>query len=125
MPLRILIVEDYADAREALVLLLGLWGYHVRAAATASAALAALDGFTPDVAIVDLTLPDLDGANLAAVLATGLDRRPLMVALSGDARLLTGTAETASFDHLLLKPAAPDLLRQILEEYAAARRRHG
>lgn len=57
----ILIVEDHADSAEVLLRLLRRFGYDVRCAATAAAALDALKEFPIRLAIVDYNLPDHDG----------------------------------------------------------------
>jgi hypothetical protein len=58
---RILVVEDNRDGREALRLLLRLWGYEVEAAADGQQAVQKALAVRPEVALVDIGLPGLDG----------------------------------------------------------------
>jgi len=62
---RILIVEDNLDAAESLSLLLDMSGHEVRIAADAPAALRQLDDFAPEIMLVDIGLPGMDGYALA------------------------------------------------------------
>jgi CheY-like chemotaxis protein len=123
MRLRVLIVEDHAEAREALAMLLRVWGHETVAASTGGEALQALERFAPDVGVVDLTLPDMDASRLAWMLAMRLDRRPYLIALSGNIGTVADGARAllAGFDRFLVKPAHPDDLQELLD--GVARRR--
>jgi CheY-like chemotaxis protein len=61
MGLRVLVVDDEADARELLTAALGQYGVEVRAAVSAAEGLAILKEWKPDVIISDIGLPDEDG----------------------------------------------------------------
>jgi CheY-like chemotaxis protein len=82
----------------------------VRTAATAREALAMFDGFVPDVAFLDIGLPDLNGYELARAIRT--DPRAVntrLVALTGYGREPDRQlAEQAGFDRHLVKPAEID-----------------
>lgn len=116
--LSVLVVDDYPDSADATAQLIEVFGYTARAAGSCRAALEAVAaGFAPDVALLDLMLPDGDGYGLAGDLCRALARRPVLVAVSG----LTGQEQrcrAAGFDHVLAKPAAPDELRALLDRYA-------
>lgn len=62
--LRVLIVDDEADAREFIAASLESYGIHVTAVATAAEALAKLEGFRPDVLVSDIRMPDENGYSL-------------------------------------------------------------
>ncbi len=115
---RVLIVEDHPDARESLRLLLALEGHEVDEAADGTSALDKIIALRPDVALVDIGLPGLDGYSLAqAVRAAPGGKSLFLVALTGygqpeDRR----RAIAAGFDAHLVKPVEPDRLRQILAE---------
>jgi CheY-like chemotaxis protein len=122
MGLRVLVVEDHADSREALRALLEIWGHPTVAVGSGDEALALADCYRPEVAILDLSLPDVDGVKLGTMLATCFPERPFLIALSG----MGGAANEprtrlAGFDRFLLKPAVPDDLQRILDEVVAAR----
>jgi two-component system, sensor histidine kinase len=111
----ILIVEDNADAREAMRMLLELDGHVVMAAAEGSEALELARTKDPDVALVDIGLPGIDGYEVARRLRVGGERRPLLIALTGygqpeDRR----RAAEAGFDSLLVKPVDPSALSSLL-----------
>ena len=102
----VLIVEDNADARDTLKRMLEIDGHRVRVAVDGPAALAALKAAVPDVALIDIGLPQMDGYELARRIRAELnDRRPLLVAVTGyglpeDRR----RAHEAGFDVHLVKP---------------------
>ncbi len=64
-PLRILVVEDNPDGAESLRLLLGLYGHRAEVAGDGAAALAAARQFSPDVVLLDIGLPGMDGYEVA------------------------------------------------------------
>jgi PAS domain S-box-containing protein len=102
---RILVVEDNADGREALAALLRLAGHEVAEAATGREALAAAERQPPEVVLLDIGLPDLDGYQVAAALRASLGDRVRLIALTGygqpgDRERVRG----AGFDAHLLKP---------------------
>jgi CheY-like chemotaxis protein len=63
--LRVLVVDDNADAARSLSLIVALWGHETRVARDGPAALAAAVEFLPDVALLDLGLPHMDGYEVA------------------------------------------------------------
>ena len=62
----VLVVDDNADAADTLGALLTAWGYDVTVAHDGPAALAALQDTTPDIALLDIGMPAMDGYELAA-----------------------------------------------------------
>ena len=107
--LSILIVEDHADTAESLAELLTLCGCDVRVAGSAPEALDAADDQMPDVVLLDIGLPGMDGWEAARWLreqATG--KQPLVVAVTGygsDAD--RQRSADAGIDLHLTKPADP------------------
>jgi CheY-like chemotaxis protein len=124
--LRLLVVEDHRDTREAMAALLEMWGYEVAAACTAEEALHAVALFAPDAAIVDLPVPDMDGTHLAWCLAAAMPaRRPVLIALwdtSNNGVIDRPRVQLAGFDCFMFKPADPDDLHAILQTRVARRR---
>jgi CheY-like chemotaxis protein len=113
---RVLVVDDNADAREALRLLLEDEGHEVRSAGDGPSALESAASFPPEVVLLDIGLPGMDGYEVARALRSipGCERA-LIVAVSG-----YGQAEDrersriAGFDQHLLKPVAPERLLEIV-----------
>ncbi|MHB1425154.1 MAG: hybrid sensor histidine kinase/response regulator [Gemmataceae bacterium] len=111
----ILIIEDHADARETLALLLRMLGHRVETAATG------LDGVNlalasrPQVVLVDLGLPGLDGYEVARQIRASLGEGVRLVALTGYAqeedRLRT---QEAGFDAHLPKPVELEELTRVI-----------
>tara|TARA_R100000306_G_scaffold59813_1_gene59200 strand:+ start:985 stop:2577 length:1593 start_codon:yes stop_codon:yes gene_type:complete len=114
--LRVLVVDDNADAGLMLAELLRLTGYTVDLAENGQQALSAADTFAPDVILLDIGLPDMSGYDVARAIRSSAGRtNPLLVALTG-----YGQAEdirkamAAGFDHHLVKPADINRLMEIL-----------
>jgi signal transduction histidine kinase/ActR/RegA family two-component response regulator len=119
---RVLIVDDNPDVREVLRLLLETWGHQVDEAETGERGLELIQLSRPDVVLVDLGLPDLDGCSLArAVRSAPEASATLLVAITGygGAADRRRTSE-AGFDAHLTKPFDADELARIL---VAERRR--
>jgi CheY-like chemotaxis protein len=121
--MRVLVVDSDPDCREALRHLLALWGHEARTAVDAVEALPVAAEFLPEVLIVELDLPGMDGWELGKhILSTARTPRPLVIALAGG---LLGQdvrkSREAGFDLHLAKPPDFSLLRQILESPGAAR----
>lgn len=113
---RILLVEDSADAREALQLLLELDGHDVAVAGDGPEALARAAQIEPEIALIDIGLPVLDGYEVARRLrATPQGSKMRLIALTGygqpedRARVME-----AGFDSHLVKPVDPDVLARQL-----------
>ena len=66
--LRVLIVEDYSDTAELLALWVRSAGHDVHVCSTGCQAEQAISGYNPDVVLLDIGLPDMDGWELAALL---------------------------------------------------------
>ena len=112
----ILVVDDHRDAALTLARVLELWGHEVRVAHGGPEAIAAFAARPPDLVLLDIGLPGMDGYQVAARLR-GLSGpvRPVLAALTGygqdeDRR----RSREAGFDHHLVKPVAPDELLALL-----------
>jgi PAS domain S-box-containing protein len=103
---RILLVDDNEDARVLLADILDSLGHDVVAAGDAAAALESAPAFAPDLAILDIGLPEMDGYELAIRLRALLGTQtPKLVALTGYGQ--PGDRERskrAGFHHHLVKP---------------------
>jgi signal transduction histidine kinase/ActR/RegA family two-component response regulator len=119
---RILVVEDNEDGRAMLEAMLTLEGHQVHAVGNGLAAIAAARNWKPDVVLLDIGLPDIDGYEVARRLrAAGFDPRLKLVAVSGygqpdDER----RTYEAGFDLHLTKPVSPEFLRDVLGALTSA-----
>jgi PAS domain S-box-containing protein len=115
---RVLVVEDNADARDMLTALLELGGHRVEACADGAGALAALESFQPEVALVDIGLPGIDGHALARMVRERADgRRIRLVALTGYGQAQDRErALAAGFDRHVTKPVDPAALVRLVGE---------
>jgi signal transduction histidine kinase len=120
--LDVVLVDDDDDARVLLGEVVTSWGHVVSHAATGAAGLELIAARRPDIAFVDIALPDLDGYELARRICTAPGRRrSLLVALSGfGQRRDQDRARRAGFDHHLAKPASAADLKRLLLEAAKA-----
>jgi signal transduction histidine kinase len=112
----ILVIEDNDDARESLCRLLELTGHRVSAAADGAAGLTAALLAKPEVILVDVGLPKLDGYEVAQrIRATAGDWRPFLVALTGYGLPEDRSrALEAGFDAHLVKPVDHGALEELL-----------
>jgi signal transduction histidine kinase/ActR/RegA family two-component response regulator len=113
---RVLLVEDNEDGRLALEMMLQLEGHDVEAVGSGQAALEAVQRRPPEVAIIDVGLPDIDGWEVARRISLmALTARPLLVAITGFGQHEDKErSRQAGFDLHLTKPVDPDALAQVL-----------
>jgi signal transduction histidine kinase/CheY-like chemotaxis protein len=112
----VLVVEDNDDARETLRRMLELAGHHVRVAVDGAAALSAVESGMPDIALIDIGLPQMDGYEVARrIRADTQGKRPFLVAITGyglpEDR---NRSRQAGFDMHLVKPVDSTTLAQVL-----------
>jgi PAS domain S-box-containing protein len=117
-PRRVLVVDDNEDAREALRFLLDDEGHDVRTAADGPEALAVASAFRPDVVLLDIGLPGMDGYEVARRLRQIPEcRSTFIAAVSGygqpEDRI---RSQAAGFDEHLLKPVSAGPLLALLKE---------
>jgi CheY-like chemotaxis protein len=121
MPPRVLIVDDHADTAESLSLWLRRLGYETHVAGDGERGLEAAGALKPHAVLLDLTLPVLDGYEVARRLRAEPDGQAVtLVAVSG--RSLPEEQERsrqAGFDHFLVKPVDFDLLQRALARAVA------
>ncbi len=114
---RVALIEDNADARESLRVLLELYGHEVHEAADGLAGVELVLRLRPDVTFVDIGLPGVDGYEVAQrIRATPHGRELRLVALTGyglpeDER----HARQAGFDAHLTKPVHPAAMQRLLQ----------
>ncbi|MEY2930124.1 MAG: Family ership [Pseudomonadota bacterium] len=113
---RVLIVEDNDDSRELLCQLLERNGFDCRSANTGTSALDVLRGFAPDVAILDVGLPEMDGFELARRIRLDPQHaQTILIAVTGYGRASDHEASRAvGFDGHLVKPVNTSHLLSLL-----------
>jgi signal transduction histidine kinase/ActR/RegA family two-component response regulator len=116
-PRHILIIEDNVDFRQALRILLESWGHRVEVAATGVRGLEIWRASRPEIVLIDLGLPDMDGYAVAETLRSGPHGDDVvLVTITGYGRLQdVRRAQQAGFDAHLTKPLNPHTLAQIIQ----------
>jgi PAS domain S-box-containing protein len=119
--LRVLVVDDNVDAAEMLARMLRRRGYAVETAHDGPEALAAAPRFAPDVALVDIGLPVMDGYELAGALRARATA-PVLVAVTGYGQASDRERSAqAGFAAHLVKPVHVDELCRVIDAVAPAR----
>jgi CheY-like chemotaxis protein len=120
--LRILVVDDNVDAAESLALILRLRGHEVRTADRGLASIEIGAEFHPQVIILDLGMPGLNGYDTARrIRGEPWGKKVLLIALTGwgQPEDVRRSAE-AGFDHHLTKPADLERLGRLIDAVPAA-----
>ena len=114
--LRVMVVDDNHDARTTLGWMLQLYGCTVMEMPGGAEALASAPDFAPEVAVLDLGMPGMDGMTLARRLRDTMGERvPYLVALTGFGQPSDKVlAREAGFDDFLVKPVGQDDLQHAL-----------
>lgn len=119
-PLRILVVEDNEDARELMQALIEKMGHQVETAADGAAALEVARVMRPQLVLLDIGLPQMDGYSVARKLREEHGTDMVLAALTGygqdrDRR----QSEEAGINHHLVKPVSLDAVRAIISALQA------
>jgi two-component system CheB/CheR fusion protein len=124
-PMHVLIVDDNEDTTETAALLFGAWDHEIRVAHTGPEALLVASDFEPEVILLDIGLPEMDGYEVARRLRQ--DPRfkdTLMIAVSGYGRNTDQQlSREAGFDEHLTKPVDLKTLNRLLSEKVGMKRR--
>jgi two-component system CheB/CheR fusion protein len=118
-PLQILIIEDDGDSAESLAFILNAAGHCVRVANDGPKGLHSCKVDAPDVILLDLGLPGMDGFAVAKQLrAQDFSKRPLIIAVTGygEPEVCLRSYEVG-IDLHLLKPVAPQELLAVLKRF--------
>lgn len=111
--MRVLVVDDNVDSAEMLQALLTTMGHEAGMAHDGHSALEAVDTQRPEVVLLDIGLPDMDGYEVARQIRQRQGSRPRLIALTGwdkdDER-----SRRAGFDHHLMKPTDFGALERVL-----------
>ena len=122
---RVLVVDDNRDAGDMLGMLLASLHATVRMVHSGPEALAMIDEFDPDVILLDIGMPFMDGYEVARRIRARRGKRVRLIALTGwgqeeDIR----RAERAGFDHHLVKPPDLEKLGKLLNQVYLEGRHH-
>jgi len=116
-PLRVLLVDDNVDAAHAMKHVLELSGHRVTLAHDGPGALAAADAEPPELVLLDIGLPGMDGYAVAARLRQAGHDRAAIVAVTGYGQEEdVSRSSAAGFDHHLVKPVDGSMLRKIVAQ---------
>ncbi len=113
---RVLIADDNRDAAESLAMLLRMDGHDVKVVHSGKEALAAFSVMQPEVALLDVGMPELNGYEVARRVRQGsLGRAVILIAVTGWGQDKDkAQALAAGFNHHFTKPIEPDRLRDLL-----------
>ena len=117
VPRRVLVVDDNRDSADVMALLLQFAGHKVLVAYDGAQALDACTSFEPEVVLLDIGLPILDGYEVARQIRARPGRQPLLVALTGWGELENRRrSQAAGFDAHLVKPVDRDTLMKLIDD---------
>jgi len=117
--MKILVVDDNVDAADSIALLLNIDGFDAQSVHGAMAALDTVDSFRPDVVLLDIGLPVMNGYEVAQRMRKHIPIEQMrIVALSGYGREVDrDKAAQAGFDGYLVKPVEPSALSDFLRAH--------
>jgi two-component system CheB/CheR fusion protein len=122
---RVLVVEDNADSREMLCRLLERAGFDCRSTDNGKTALALIEELAPEIAILDIGLPGMDGFEIARRIRKN-GKHIRLVGLTGYGQATDRAAATeAGFDAHVVKPVLPDELVRLLIDLRRDAHTHG
>jgi CheY-like chemotaxis protein len=102
---RVLVVDDHGELRKSLTRLLNAWGHHVAVASSGARAVTVAQTFHPDAAVIDVSLGDMTGVELARRLRAAAEQRVFLIALTArESDDLRRECLAAGFDEYLVKP---------------------
>jgi DNA-binding response OmpR family regulator len=117
--LRILVVDDNQDGADTMAWLVRFWGHEVRIANDGRAGVEEASLFHPDLILMDIGLPLLNGFEAAKQVRAALGRTVTLVALTAySSDVARAEGREAGFDYYLVKPAQPSGLQEIFSETA-------
>jgi two-component system, cell cycle response regulator DivK len=121
----ILVVDDNPSNLKLFTFLLALPEYEVRTAANAAQAIEALDRFVPDLIIMDLQLPDVDGLTLTRQLKANprIQGVPIVAVTASAMKGDEENARAAGVDGYMSKPVEKRAFRAMVAEYLGGKNR--
>jgi signal transduction histidine kinase len=119
---RVLVIDDNIDAAESIAVYLRLEGHEVRTVSDGAQAVAIAQVFAPQIAVVDIGLPGMNGYEVARRLRLkGKEGPALLIALTGYGQKEDrARSDEAGFDHHFVKPADPRVIQEAIASWRAA-----
>lgn len=119
---RVLVVDDNRDAAEMVATVLEMEGHQSKAVNDGMQALACVEDFLPEVVVLDIGLPGIDGYEVAKRLRKMPEtRKSLLIALTGYGQSADqDRARQAGFDHHLVKPTDMDVVVKLIQNWPSA-----
>jgi CheY-like chemotaxis protein len=117
---KVLVVDDERDNADTNVVLLRLWGHEAEAAYSAEDAISKAKALDPDVVLLDIGLPVMNGFDLAAELRKSCAGAKFL-ALTGYTRAdIVRRARDSGFERVLIKPAPARVIKEAVDAGCAA-----
>jgi CheY-like chemotaxis protein len=118
MSKKVLIVEDYEDSREFMQLLIKSFGYETLTATNGSEAVEITKEEIPDLILMDISLPVMDGITATEIIRNSADipKMPI-VAVTAHGKFITNEAVKAGCNEVIDKPFDFDSLELVLYQY--------
>jgi two-component system, cell cycle response regulator DivK len=114
MPRRVLVVDDYEDARELLGLILAHVGFEVLLAANGADAVAIAQRERPDIVVMDLFMPGMDGIEATRRIKADPTVQHMPVIAYTARTTPLGDTDQQLFSGVCIKPCSPDRLIEML-----------
>jgi CheY-like chemotaxis protein len=115
-PKRVLVADDNQDAADSLALVLEMVGCDVRAVYDGQQAVEAVQEFQPDIVILDINMPVMDGYQAARTIRSTSGQRTVLVAMTGAPGWETAAqARDSGFDAHFGKPVGFSELQRVLD----------
>lgn len=124
MKKRVLVVEDYEDTRVLLKFMIESLGYTVIEAAGPYEAIDKAAEFLPDLILMDIGMPLLDGLSVAQLIHDKKTNRLVPIIAVTAFSDIKDQALKAGCSDVIYKPVQPELLREMLERYTASELSH-
>ncbi|MGZ8183949.1 MAG: response regulator [Methylobacter sp.] len=117
--LRVLLIDDNPDVADSLAVWFEMLGHQVEIASNGTQGVSAMQTFAPEIILLDIGLPDMDGYQVARKLREQPGtQRAWIIALSGyDQKKNSLRAESAGFDHYLMKPPNLTQLQDLITKF--------
>ena len=119
-PCKVLVVDEDRDNADTTVMLLQMWGHEAEAVYSADDAVAAATTFDPDVVLMDLGRPILNGFDLASELRRHCPTAKLVAITTYTAADIVPRIRDAGFETVLFKPAAAREIKEAVDTECAA-----